>query len=139
MPVDPALVGRSFGPTALTDVTEDRVAAFAAATGTPYQPGSPAPVTFPIVVAFEAMTALMTDGSVGISLQHVVHGEQRFSYTRPLYAGARIAATLRVDSIRSIGGADIIATTSAVTDEAGNLICEARATLVHRAPEEATP
>jgi acyl dehydratase len=129
VPVDPALVGRSFGPTALFEVTEDRVAAFAAATGTPYVPGDPAPVTFPIVVAFEAMTALM---SVGIELHNVVHGEQRFSYERPLYAGAQIAATLVVDGVRSIAGADIIATTSAVTDAGGALVCTAKATLVHR-------
>ncbi|MCW2754069.1 MAG: hypothetical protein JWQ32_1480 [Marmoricola sp.] len=135
MPVDPALVGRSFGPTALVEVTEDRVAAFAAVTGTPYLAGDAAPVTFPIVVAFEAMTALMTDGTVGIELHNVIHGEQRFAYERPLYAGTQIAATLVVDSVRSIAGADIIATTSAVTDATGALVCTAKATLVHRADQ----
>lgn len=132
MPVDPALVGRSFGPTTPYDVTEERVAAFAAATGTPYAAGDATPVTFPIVVAFEAMTALMSDGTVGIELHNVVHGEQRFAYDKPLYAGTRIAATLTVESVRTIAGNDIIGTTSTVTDADGSLVCTAKATLVHR-------
>ncbi|MFL6155309.1 MAG: MaoC family dehydratase N-terminal domain-containing protein [Marmoricola sp.] len=133
MPVDPTLVGRSFGPTQPYDVTAERVAAFAAATGTAYTAGGPAPATFPIVIAFEAMTALMSDPSVGIELHRVVHGDQRFSYERPLVAGDRLTAVLTVDGVRSIGGADIITTTSALSDGSGALVCTARATLVHQA------
>lgn len=133
MPVDPTLAGRSFGPTAPFTVTEERVAAFAAATGTPRFAGEPAPATFPIVIAFEAMTALMEDPSVGIELHHVVHGEQRFAYTRPVVAGDVLSAVLTVDTLRSIGGADIIGTTTALTDPDGDLVCTAKATLVHKA------
>ena len=42
------------------------MADFATATGTPYQPGDPAPTTFPIVVAFAAMQGLMADPEVGV-------------------------------------------------------------------------
>lgn len=136
MPLDPALVGRSFGPTAPYDVTEDSVRAFAAATGTPYRTGDPAPVTFPIVVAFGAMTALMDDPDAGIQLRNVVHGEQRFSYTRPVRVGDRITATLSVENVRSIAGADIIATSS-VVESGGETICTAKATLVHRGGDQA--
>jgi acyl dehydratase len=130
--LDPTLVGRTFGPTAPHDVTDDHLAAFAAATGTPYAAGGPAPATYPIVVAFDAMTALMQDGTVGIELQRVVHGEQRFSHVRPVVAGDRLRATLTVDTVRTIAGTDIIGTTSAITDDAGSLVCTAKATLVHR-------
>jgi acyl dehydratase len=109
------------------------VAAFAAATGTPYAAGGPAPATYPIVVAFGAMQELMVDPSVGIELQHVVHGDQRFVHQRPVVAGDRLTAELTVDGLRQIGGADIIATTSAITDADGVLVCTARATLVHKA------
>jgi acyl dehydratase len=132
VPLDPDLAGRSFGPTPGYDVTEDSVRAFAASTGTPYRAGDPAPVTYPIVVAFEAMTALMADPSVGIRLQNVVHGEQRFGYTRPVRVGDRLTATLSVQSVRSIAGADIITTSSAIADADGALVCTAKATLVHR-------
>ncbi|RNL81072.1 MaoC family dehydratase [Nocardioides marmorisolisilvae] len=133
MAVDQSLVGRTFPPTAPYDVTEDSLAAFAAATGTPYAAGGPAPATYPIVVAFAAMQELMVDPSVGIELHHVVHGDQRFTHERSVLAGDRLSAELTVDGLRQIGGADIISTTSAITDADGALVCTARATLVHKA------
>ena len=42
-----------------------------------------APPTFPIVVAFQAMTDFMADPDVGIELRNVVHSEQRFEIDRP--------------------------------------------------------
>jgi acyl dehydratase len=131
MPVDETLAGRTFPPTAPYLVTEERVAEFAAATGTPWD-GGPAPVTFPIVVAFRAMTDLMEDPSVGISLHRVVHGEQRFTYHRPVMAGDELTAELTVDSLRQMGGADIIGTRSEITDADGAPVVTARAVLVHR-------
>jgi acyl dehydratase len=135
MPVDPSLAGRTFPPTAPYTVTEERVREFAAATGSTYDGGA-APATFPIVVAFGAMTGLMEDAEVGIALHRVVHGEQRFSYTRPVVVGDQLTAELTVDSLRQIGGADIIGTRSEVRDAEGNPVCTAFATLVHRAGDE---
>ncbi|MCZ4498798.1 MAG: hypothetical protein JWQ74_1351 [Marmoricola sp.] len=133
MPVDQTLVGRTFPPTPPYDVTEAALGAFAAATGTPYAAGGPSPATFPIVVAFAALHELMLDPSVGIELHHVVHGEQRFAHARSVVAGDRLRAELTVEGLRQIGGADIIATSSAITDADGVLVCTARATLVHKA------
>jgi acyl dehydratase len=133
MAVDASLAGRTFPPTEPYDVTEQAVADFAAATGTPYSEGGPAPATFPIVVAFGAMQELMGDPEVGIELHHVVHGEQRFGYERPVRVGDRLTARLTVESLRQIGGADIIGTSSAVTDADGELVCTAKAVLVHKA------
>jgi MaoC dehydratase-like protein len=131
MAVDGSLAGRTFPPTAPYSVSRERIAEFARATGSRYD-GGPAPATFPIVVAFAAMTALMEDPSVGIELHRVVHGEQRFVYTRPVEAGDELTATLTVDSLRQIGGADIIGTRSEITDDTGQQVCTAFATLVHR-------
>ena len=131
MAVDGSLVGRTFPATAPYPVTEERVAEFAAAAGAEYA-GGPAPVTFPIVVAFRAMRDLMDDPSVGIALHRVVHGEQRFSYTRPVVPGDELTATLTVDTLRQIGGADIIGTRSEITDTDGNHVVTAHAVLVHR-------
>jgi acyl dehydratase len=137
MPVDPSLSGRTFPATQAYDVTEERIAAFAAATGTPYAAGGPAPATFPIVVAFDAMQALMAAPDVGIELHHVVHGQQKFTHERPVRAGDSLRAELSVTGLRQIGGADIIATSSAITDAEGRLVCTAEATLVHKAPDDA--
>jgi acyl dehydratase len=132
MAVDQSLVGRSFPPTAPFEVTEDRVRAFAEATGTPYDGGA-APATFPIVMAFEAMNAFLA--AEALDLFRIVHGEQRFTYERPIVPGDVLTATLSVASLRQIGGNDIIGTTSEITDSAGTLVCATSATLVHRGPD----
>jgi acyl dehydratase len=129
MPIDPSLVGRSFPPTAAYDVTEERVRAFAEATGTSYDGGA-APATFPIVLAFEAMNAFLEAEQV--DLFRIVHGEQRFAYQRPIVPGDVLTATLTVTTLRQIGGNDIIGTTSEITDADGAQVCATSATLVHR-------
>jgi acyl dehydratase len=118
-------------------VSAERVHEFARATGSTFD-GRVAPATFPIVVAFRAMSAFMADPGVGIALHRVVHGEQRFTYTRPVVVGDELTATLSVDTLRQIGGADIIGTRSEITDAEGRPVCTAHATLVHRAeaPEQ---
>jgi hypothetical protein len=131
MAVDASLSGRTFPPTEPYRVSREKILEFARATGSAHD-GDAAPATFPIVVAFAAMNALMEDPDVGISLHRVVHGEQRFSYTRPVRAGDELTATLTVDSLRQIGGADIIGTRSEITDAEGRPVCTAFATLVHR-------
>jgi len=130
--VDQSLVGRSFPPTAPLTVTEDRVRAFAEATGGSWSGGA-APATFPIVLAFDAMNAFLE--AEALDLFRIVHGEQRFTYERPVVPGDVLTATLSVASLRQIGGNDIIGTTSEVTDADGALVCATSATLVHRGPD----
>jgi acyl dehydratase len=132
MPIDQSLVGRSFPPTGAFEVTEERVRAFAEATGGSYD-GGPVPATFPIVLAFEAMNAFLEAESV--DLFRIVHGEQRVAYERPIVPGDVLTAALTVASLRQIGGNDIIGTTSEITDADGNLVCSTTATLVHRGPD----
>lgn len=129
MPVDQSLVGRAYPPTRPYEVSEEKVREFAATTGATYD-GGPAPATFPIVLAFEAMNAFLEAEQV--DLFRIVHGEQRFSYTRPIVPGDVLSATLTVASLRQIGGADIIGTASEITDADGAVVCTTKATLVHR-------
>ena len=129
MPIDESLVGREFPPTRPYAVSEEKVREFAAATGSSYD-GGPAPATFPIVLAFDAMNAFLEAES--IDLFRIVHGEQRFAYERPVVPGDVLSARLQVASLRQIGGNDIIGTRSEVTDGSGALVCTTTATLVHR-------
>lgn len=131
MPVDPTLAGRTFPAPEPVTVSKEKVLEFARATGSVFD-GVTAPATFPIVIAFGAMTALMESPDVGIALHRVVHGEQRFTYTRPVVVGDRLSAVLTVDTLRQIAGADIIGTRSEITDGRGEPVCTAFATLVHR-------
>jgi hypothetical protein len=129
MPVDESLVGRVFPPTTPYAVTAGKVREFVAATGGEYADG-PAPATFPIVLAFDAMNAFLE--AEAVDLFRIVHGEQRFAYERPVLPGDVLSATLTVASLRQIGGNDIIGTTSEIADETGAVVCRTSATLVHR-------
>ena len=136
MPVSPDIVGTTFPAQPPYQVTAERVTAFAQATGAAVTPGAATvPATFPIVVAFGAMNALLADPQVGISLHRVVHGEQRFTYSRPLQVGDVLVGQLTVETLRQIGGADIIGTRTDITDATGTTVVSAFATLVHRGEE----
>ncbi len=152
MPLDPALVGRSFPATPAHDVSRYEVSRFARALGetdpvhhdvdTARRRGHldvPGPPTFAIVVAFEAMSAFLADPGVGVELRHVVHGAQRFVAQRPVYAGDVLTATLTVESVRQGAGTDLIATRSDVTTTTGEPVCSAYATLAHRPPARDDP
>jgi hypothetical protein len=124
--MDASVLDRIFDPVGPLLVTARDVEAFAAATR---WTGDGVPPTYPIVLLNDAMLAFLAD--VGASLERIVHGEQRFSYARPIAVGDELTATLRVASLRSLGGADVIGTLSTVRDAAGEVVCEAKATLVH--------
>jgi len=124
--MDTSILDREFAPVGPYVVSAAKVAEFATATR---WPGAGVPPTFPIVLLNDAMLAFLTE--VDAPLHRIVHGEQRFSYRRPLAIGDELTAALRVGSLRSLGGADVIGTVSTITDAAGEVVCEARATLVH--------
>ncbi|MFB9312893.1 FAS1-like dehydratase domain-containing protein [Nocardioides plantarum] len=133
MPLDdPDIVGRAYPPAPPHEVTADAVRAFVEATGASYD-GGPAPATFPIVAAFTAMSTFLE--AEALDLSRIVHGAQEFRHERPVVPGDVLSVTLRVASVRSIGGNDIIGTTSEVTDADGALVATGTATLVHRGPE----
>jgi acyl dehydratase len=130
MALDPALAGRTFPPTPPYLVGREKIAEFATAIGA--GPTDVAPPTFAIVVAFRAMQELMTDPEVGIELRNVVHGDQRFTYRRPVVAGDELVATLTVDALRESAGMDMITTSTEIATVDGEPVATAQAFLLHR-------
>ena len=111
MPLDPGLAGRTFAPTPPYTVSREKIAEFNRAIGAePDRRRLTAPLTFPIVVAFGAMTQLMTDPDVGIQLHNIVHGDQRFEQERPIRAGDELVGTITIDTLRNAAGMDMIGT-----------------------------
>jgi acyl dehydratase len=134
MTLDASLVGHSIATTTPFDVTAQRVDAFAASAGSPTQDraaGSAAPATFPIVVVFPLLEQLLADADV--PLHRIVHGDQRFTYERPVAVGDRLSAVLTVRSVRSVAGNDLVGLRAEVSDERGRTVCTSGTTLVHRA------
>lgn len=145
MPVNPDLQGRVFPPTVPYLVGREKVREFARAvfaTGPLHHDVSVAksagysdvvaPPTFPVVVQEATLAQLLAEPDAGIDFSRVVHGEQRFTYTRPIVAGDELTATLTVASVKTLGGNAMVTAESAITDSFGAHVVTAVSTLVVR-------
>jgi len=143
--VNPDLTQRDFAPTAPYLVGREKVREFAravqataplhhdvqAATTAGYR-DVVAPPTFPIVIAEATLHQLLAEPDAGIDFSRVVHGDQRFSYSRPIVAGDEITATLRVASIKTLGGNSMVTSETAMVDADGEHVVTSISTLVVR-------
>jgi len=148
MPVNPELLGRVFAPAPPYLVGREKVREFARAVRATsplnYDPGAAsaagysdvvAPPTFAIVVQEATLAQLLAEPDAGIDFSRVVHGEQRFSYTRPIVAGDELTATLAVTSIKSLGGHSMVTAESSIADATGAHVVTTISTLVVRGEE----
>lgn len=128
-------VGRRYPPTEPYEVSAAKIAEFARALGDDnpaYVAEEPiAPPTFVAVISSSAWDSMFNDPELGLALRRIVHGDQRFTYQRPLRAGDRVHATLTIDKVRNRGAADFISSSVEVETLDGELICTAEATFVH--------
>ncbi|GAA1782571.1 FAS1-like dehydratase domain-containing protein [Agromyces lapidis] len=91
-----------------------------------------APPTFAVVVQEHSLAQLLADSDAGIDFSRVVHGDQRFTSTRPIVAGDLLTATLTVASVKSLGAHSMVTAETAITDAAGEHVVTAISTLVIR-------
>lgn len=145
MPVNPELQGRVFPSTAPYLVGREKVREFAravfATSPLNHDPEAAraagyadvvAPPTFPVVVQEATLAQLLAEPDGGIDFSRVVHGEQAFSYTRPIVAGDELVATLAVTSIKTLGGNAMLTAESTIVDAHGSHVVTATSTLVVR-------
>ncbi len=59
---------------------------------------------------------IIDDPALGVDYSRVVHGDQRFVYTRPIFAGDELTCVCMVEEIMSRGGHDFLTTRTDVTD-----------------------
>ena len=135
MPLSEAHAGRSYPPTPVYEITAAKIAEFVAALGDDnpaYEGDSPlAPPTLVAMIAFAAWDQMFADPDLELELRRIIHGDQRFTYVRPLRAGDRVTATLTIEKVRTRGTTELVSCSIAVQDEAGNVTCTAASTLVH--------
>jgi acyl dehydratase len=145
MPLDPSFVGRVYPPTRPYEVAREKIREFADAIGDDnpvYRDQEAAralgysdviaPPTFPVVMSMRAGTQVISDPELGLDYSKVVHGEQKFSYRRPVQAGDVLQVTVSVESIRSAAGNDLITTRGDIATVDGELVVTAYSTLVAR-------
>lgn len=94
-----------------------------------------APPTFAVVVQEATLAQLLADPAAGIDFSRVVHGDQRFSFSRPIVAGDELTATLTVTAVKSLGGHSMVTSESNIVDAAGDHVVTAISTLVVRGDE----
>ncbi|MFP3464186.1 MaoC family dehydratase N-terminal domain-containing protein [Leifsonia sp. SIMBA_070] len=148
MPVNPELQGREFPPTRPYLVGREKVREFARAVfatdPTSYEVEAAraaghrdlvAPPTFPVVVQEATLAQLLAEPDSGIDFSRVVHGDQRFSFSRPVFAGDELTATLRVTSVKTLGAHSMVTAESTIVDADGAHVVTATSTLVVRGDE----
>jgi acyl dehydratase len=148
VPVNPELQGRVFPPVAPYLVGREKIREFARAVFATnpinHDPDAAraaghadivAPPTFPVVVQESTLAQLLAEPDSGIDFSRVVHGDQRFSYTRPVVAGDELTATLTVSSVKTLGGHSMVTAESEIVDASGAHVVTAISTLVVRGEE----
>jgi len=145
VPVNPEIQGRSYPATEPYLVGREKVREFAravlASSPLSLDPAAAkaagfadviAPPTFPVVVQEHSLAQLLADPEAQIDFSRVVHGDQRFQYSRPIVAGDELVATLTVTSVKSLGGNSMVTAESAIVDASGAHVVTAISTLVVR-------
>ena len=145
MALDQSFVGRSYPPTEPYEVGREKIREFAEAVGDANpaytdaeaakalgHPDVIAPPTFVFSITFKAAGQVVQDPQLGLDYSRVVHGDQKFVYTRPVVAGDALVCTNTVDEIIQRGGHDFLTTRTEVTTEAGEPVVTAWSKLVQR-------
>ena len=145
MTINRKYVGRVFPASEPYEVSRVKIAEFADAIGDPdpvyrdraaaQAAGHPdviAPPTFAIVISMAGSGAALADPGLGLNYAMVVHGEQRFTYARPLTAGDVVTAQVTLTDIRTAGRNVMLTTSTDITTVTGDLVCTAVSAIVER-------
>ncbi|AZK95906.1 MULTISPECIES: MaoC family dehydratase N-terminal domain-containing protein [Streptomyces] len=150
MALDQSFVGRSYPPTPPYEVGREKIREFADAVGDANPAYTDpeaakalghddviAPPTFAFAITYRAAGEVLRDPQLGLDYSRVVHGAQRFAYTRPVRAGDRLSVVSTIESIKSMAGNDVLDIRGEVHDESGEHVVTAWTKLVARGAEEA--
>ena len=148
MALDQSFVGRSYPPTDPYEVGREKIREFAEAVGDTNpaytdpeaakalgHPDVVAPPTFVFSITFKAAGQVVQDPQLGLDYSRVVHGDQKFTYARPLVAGDAVVCVNTVDEITTRGGHWFITIRTEVRTEAGEPVVTAWSKLVQRGEE----
>jgi acyl dehydratase len=149
MALNTDFVGRSYPPSVPYLVGREKVREFARALGvtdpvtTDIEAARArgyadvvAPPTYAIRLSLAAVEKVATDPELGLDYARVVHGDQRFEYTRPIVAGDELVCQVTIDGIRSVAGNDMITARADITTTAGEHVVTSYSVLVARGTDE---
>ena len=145
MAINRDYVGRTFAGGEPYEVSRVKIAEFADAIGDPnplYRdraaaraagyPDVIAPPTFAIVISMASTARVVVDPGLGVNYAMVVHGEQRFEYSRPIHAGDVVTTQATITEIRDAGRNALLTAATEIRTVDGEHVCTAHNTLVDR-------
>src|SRR6202161_4185693 len=145
MAINPDYARRPYPATGPYEVSRVKIADFADAIGDPNpmfrdraaarsagHADVIAPPTFAIVISMAGSAAAVADPGLGLNYAMVVHGEQRFAYSRPIMAGDVVTAQATISNIRDAGRNVMMSTETEIRTVEGEHVCTAHSTLVER-------
>ena len=146
MPLNRAVIGRSYPAPTTYEVGREAIRRFADAIGDTAaaytdpvaaralgHPDVIAPPTFLTVLNFRfASSGPVADPELGLDYSRVVHGEQSFELHRPVRAGDVLTSVMTIEDIRDAGRNELILTRTDVTDVTGEAVATVRGTIVSR-------
>jgi acyl dehydratase len=151
MALDQSFAGRSYPPTEPYEVGREKIREFAEAIGDTHpayldpdaakelgHPDVIAPPTFVFAITFKAAGLVIRDPRLGLDYGRVVHGDQKFVYTRPVRAGDRLSVTSTIEAVKSMAGNEIVDVRGDVHDATGEHVVTAFTKLVARRAAEET-
>lgn len=149
MALNPDFVGRTYPPAPAYLVGREKIREFARA----LQSSDPlhfdvasarargfadlvAPPTYAIRLSMAAAEAVVMDPELGLDYTRVVHGDQRFEYSRPIVAGDELVCSVTIDAIRSAAGNDMLTTRADIATVAGEHVVTSYSVLVARGTDD---
>jgi acyl dehydratase len=145
MAINRDYLGRTFPAAAPYEVSRVKIAEFADAIGDPnplYRDRAAAqaagyadviaPPTFAIVISMASTAQAVADPGLRLNYAMVVHGEQRFEYSRQLMAGDVVTAQATISDIKDAGRNVLMTTQTEIQTVDGEHVCTAHSTLVER-------
>jgi hydroxyacyl-ACP dehydratase HTD2-like protein with hotdog domain len=94
----------------------------------------PAPPTIPFSLDMDGPELLPVLRVLQLDIARVLHGSQEFEYHAPICAGDRITVTSRISDIfdKKGGALEFVVMESSYSNQDGDLVAQARNTLVYR-------
>lgn len=148
MALNRAFEGRRFAPTLPYLVGREKIREFAEAIGSEDpahrdpeaaralgHPDVIAPPTFPVVITMPVSRMIADEPELGLDYSRVVHAEQRFAYTRPVFAGDELTCTAELEKLSSRAGLDSVTLRLEIATVGGEPVATVWTKLVARAED----
>ncbi|RKS07488.1 acyl dehydratase [Nocardiopsis sp. Huas11] len=145
MAINPDYLGREYPAPEVYEVTRGKIREFAEAINDPDpvyvdrtaakaagHPDVVAPPTFPVILGMAGSAQAIADPELGVDFSRVVHGDQSFHYTRPLYAGDVLSSLTRITGIKALGGNELLTLETVATADDGEHVVTTSMMLVVR-------